>query len=147
MPQFAALQPQLRLTAPGASGSSLALPANWTADRAGLTATTPGAGQPPLAAGQYTVQAPLNGGQDFSGGSSDQPMVRIDVHSRCALSAVGLFALCIGLAAGVRAGPSLPDCGCTFSASNLHSSEGSTSITSSSSPAISPAPPCNDMPI
>lgn len=103
MPQFAALQPQLRLTAPGASGSSLALPANWTADRAGLTVATPGEGQPPLAAGQYTVQASLNGGQDFSGGSNDQPMVRIDVHSPCALSAAGL----LHCASGLRQGCSL----------------------------------------
>lgn len=76
-----ALQLQLRLTLPGANAPSLALPANWTANRTGITAVTPGE-QQPLAAGGYTVQASLNGGADWTGGPDQEPMVSADPQSR-----------------------------------------------------------------
>lgn len=52
--QVAALEPRLRLVAPGVNGSRTVLAASWTADTAGWQAVLPGSGQ--LAAGQYIVQ-------------------------------------------------------------------------------------------
>lgn len=52
--QAAALEPRLRMVAPGINGSRIVLAATWTTDMAGVQAVLPGGGQ--LPAGEYIVQ-------------------------------------------------------------------------------------------